>query len=64
VSKLNELKRLLIEKYSFNKDNIEKIIKFMRVKYNQYDKSYKKVDSFDDSDEIIIKSKQKQKQKK
>ncbi len=36
----------------------------MRVKYNQYDKSYKKVDSFDDSDEIIIKSKQKQKQKK
>ena len=63
IPKLNELKELLVNKYSFNEDNIEKMIKFLRVKYNQYDKSYKETDPFDDSDEIIIKPKTKIKSK-
>ena len=61
VPRLDELKRLLVDKYSFNEDNIEKMIKFLRVKYNQYDKSYKEADPFDDSDEIVIKPKTKSK---
>ena len=48
--RLNELKQLLVKKYSFDEHNIEKMIKFLRIKYNQYDKSYKEPDPFDDSD--------------
>ena len=59
VPRLNELKQLLVNKYSFNEDNIEKMLKFLRIKYNQYDLSYKETDPFDDTDNIIIKSKKK-----
>ena len=43
VPRLNELKRLLIDKYDFDEHHIEKMIKFLRIKYNQFDKSYKKI---------------------
>jgi flap endonuclease-1 len=59
--KLNELKQLLVNKYAFNEHNIEKMIKFLRVKYNQYDVSYKEIDPFDDIDNIISMSKTKKK---
>ena len=36
-------KRLLIDKYDFDEHHIEKMIKFLRIKYNQFDKSYKKI---------------------
>lgn len=36
--KLNELKLLLIKKYNFMEDNIEKMIEFLRKKHNIYDK--------------------------
>lgn len=36
--KLNELKKILIKKYNFMEDNIEKMIEFLRKKYNIYDK--------------------------
>jgi len=45
---LNELKRLLVDKYSFGEESIEKMIKFLRVKYNMYDKSYAEKDPFED----------------
>jgi len=48
--RLNELKRLLIEKYSFNEHNIEKMIKFLRIKHNIFDKTYKEKDPFNDSE--------------
>lgn len=35
--KLNELKMILIKKYNFMEDNIEKMIGFLRKKYNIYD---------------------------
>jgi flap endonuclease-1 len=38
LPKLNELKTLLIKKYNFMEDNIEKMIGFLRIKYNIYDK--------------------------
>jgi flap endonuclease-1 len=37
---LNKLKKLLIVKYGFNENNIEKSIKFLRKKYNIFDKNY------------------------
>jgi len=45
---LNQLKKLLIEKYSFEEETIEKMIKFLRVKYKIYDLSYKEKDPFID----------------
>jgi len=57
--KLNELKHLLVNKYSFDEHTIEKMIKFLREKYKEYDVKYKEIDPFDDSDEIIIKQKTK-----
>ena len=50
VPKLNELKQLLITKYGFNEHNIEKMIRFLRVKHNIYDKTYKEQNPFDDTD--------------
>jgi len=51
VPKLNELKKLLIDKYGYDEDNVEHMIKFIRNKYKQYDKNYKpkvKVDKIED----------------
>jgi flap endonuclease-1 len=46
--RLDTLKRLLIDKYSFKEDTVEQMIKFLRKKYNIYDKSYVEDDPFDD----------------
>jgi len=40
IPKLNELKSLLMTKYGFSEDNIEKNIAFLRKKYNIIDKTY------------------------
>ena len=59
VPKLNELKKLLIETYGYDEDNVENMIKFLRNKYKQYDNNYKQKakkieDPFiDDSDNDI-----------
>jgi flap endonuclease-1 len=64
IPQLNELKQLLITRYGFGEDTIEKSIKFLRKKYNIIDKNYddKKIaedneDPFlDDEDKLILES--------
>ena len=64
IPQLNELKQLLITRYGFGEDTIEKSIKFLRKKYNIIDKNYddKKnaednEDPFlDDEDKLILES--------
>lgn len=61
IPQLNELKQLLIIKYGFNGDSIEKNIKFLRKKYNIFDKEYndRKIEENIDPfiDEVIITNK-------
>ena len=40
VPKLNELKKLLIDKYGFDENNIEHMIGFLRKRFNIYDQQY------------------------
>lgn len=42
VPNFQKLKDLLINKYNFNEDKIENMLKFLRKKYNIYDNKYKK----------------------
>ena len=46
--RFKELKELLVNKYNFNEHNIEKMLKFLRNKYNIHDKLYKGFDLFED----------------
>jgi flap endonuclease-1 len=50
---LNELKQLLITKYGFSEDSVEKNIKFLRKKYNIIDKSYEDKKTTENEDPFI-----------
>ena len=61
---LNELKKLLVNKYGFSEDNVEHMIKFLRKRYNMWDTDYenknikKNLDVFSDNEEISNNMKQ------
>ena len=57
IPKLDELKMLLINKYNFDEEHIEKLIGFLRKKHNLYDKTNYVNDPFIDDDIIVSKKK-------
>jgi flap endonuclease-1 len=68
IPQFDKLKKLLIETYGFNEENIEDMIGFLRKKYNIFDKDYQNKiqdlnDPFIDDEQNIIKTKTKAKPK-